>query len=108
MQWELFVLALHDRYCGRDVPIREISNDLEDETSLASLIPITIDNPFNQSGVLKPDFSRQLGQEFGRKVGTRYGLSNMRIERANNDAHNKVATWRFVRGDCGVCGNNLP
>ena len=108
LEWESFLLDLHDRYCGRGVRIRDLSDDLQSDLRLAALIPITIDNPFNQSGELKPtshvDSVRYLVVRSELDMVDQMCISRERIL----TSHNKVATWRFVRGDCGVCGDDLP
>ena len=104
-QWETFLSALHERFCGRTVIAREICQMIADDTSLADTVPDELEYRFDSDGGMKPQFAKKLGSAFRRKKGTRYGQPQIRVERAQDDTHANVARWRIVCGECGDCGD---
>jgi hypothetical protein len=44
-------------------------------------------------------FKTKLGKVLGRRKGTRYGTSGLRVERISQDTRSQVATWRVLRDE---------
>ena len=104
-QWETFLSALHERYCGRTVIAREICQMIANDTSLADTVPDELEYPFDNEGGMKPQSATKLGRAFRRREDARYGNSQLRVERAQDDKHAKVARWQIVCGECGDCAD---
>ena len=105
-QWENFLSVLHEGFCGRTVKTREIREKFENDPSLMDTVPDEFEDQFDRFGGMKPQFASKLGRAFKRREGTRYGHSQLRVERAQDDTHERVARWRIVCGDCGICGDH--
>ncbi len=105
-QWETFLMALHEIFQNTPVTIAEICKELASIPELMDLLPDTFEAPLDERGYIRPNFKKRLGKGFVQRQGTRYGESQVRIERCSNDSHSKVARWQFTCGVCGICGIN--
>lgn len=116
-QWGSFLVGLAEEVAGRAVSVSEICKAIESSAVLIELIPSHFDAPTKSAEggavVLTPKFKRDLGYQLRARKGTRYGDSQVRIERAQGaGGHEKVAKWRILfdtpqksAGDAGNAGN---
>ena len=104
-QWENFLSALHECFCSHTVKTREIREKIEKDPSLMDTVPDELEDQFDKNGDMLPQYASKLGRALRDRDGTRYGDSQLRVERAQDDKHAKVACWRIVCGECGDCGD---
>jgi len=107
-QWESFLIALHEIFQSTPVTTAEICKELGSIPELMDLLPDTFEFPFDERGYIRPNFKKRLGKAFVQRQGTRFGESQVRVERCSNDSHSKVARWQFTCGVCGICGVTKP
>ena len=103
LQWEAFLRTLHDVHGDALVTSRDIAESIKQHTTLQDLLPDEFGNPITYDGEIDSRFTRQLGSELRKKLGTRFGKSQVFIIR-EDDKHRKVALWKVVYGDAGTCG----
>jgi hypothetical protein len=103
VQWEAFLLALHEHFSDRWVRTQTICEALRKNRDLADLLPDKFDSPFDYYGEVTEKFRRKFGIELRKRVNTRFGSSQVYI-RQERDSHRKVAKWQIVCGDAGTCG----
>lgn len=104
-QWDVFLLALHERFCNREVSVKVIIDLVYQDSSLRETIPEELEIHIDHYGTPNSKFATRLGGAFRSRTAKHFGASEVRIERGKPDPHFKVARWRFIRGDCGVCGD---
>jgi hypothetical protein len=105
-QWETFLMALHEIFQQTPVTIAEVCKELASIPELMDLLPDTFEPPLDERGFIRPNFKKRLGKAFVQRQNTRFGDSQVRVERCSNDSHSKVARWQFACGVCGICGIN--
>jgi hypothetical protein len=103
-EWEVFFARLHTLFCGREVMATSVCQALEDDPSLINYLPTELCQGNDKTGNYLNVTAQKLGKALSAKCGTRFGETEVRVERAYIDSHDKIHRWRFVRGDCGVCG----
>lgn len=103
-QWEAFLLGLHEYFGKEIVTVSTIMEAVLKERYLIDLIPDSLEDLFDDAGRVRANFKKRLGKAFTQRQGTRFGDSQVYIEKCADDSHLKVARWRFHCGICGVCG----
>jgi hypothetical protein len=103
-QWEAFLLALHDYFGKEIVTVSTIMEAVLKGRYLIDLIPDSLEDLYDDTGRVRANFKKRLGKAFTQRQGTRFGDSQVFIEKCADDTHLKVARWRFRCGICGVCG----
>jgi hypothetical protein len=105
-QWETFLLALHEIFQKTPITTAEICKEIASLPELMDLLPDTFEPPLDERGFIRQNFKKRLGKAFVQRQRTRFGDSQIRVERCSNDSHSKVARWQFACGVCGICGVN--
>jgi hypothetical protein len=100
-EWETFWLQLHDRFGENDFTIKQIiplihHDDLVLPREVAKIYGQTTSHVGSKPN---PYFAAQLGSVLRSHRGTRYGASEVYLERDGEDRHAKTACYRIRRGD---------
>lgn len=100
-EWETLWLQLHDHFADNDFCIKQII-PLIDSGELA--LPREVAKIYGQTtshvgSKPNPYFAVQLGHVLRSRRGTRYGLSEVYLERVAEDRHAKTVRYRIRRGD---------
>ena len=103
LQWESFLLTLYELHADTWLTTADICESLKMYSGLSDLLPDEFKSPFDYDGQVLHEFKLQLGREFKKRVNTRFGSSQVYIERGD-EKHRGVAKWLVVCGDAGVCG----
>jgi len=93
-QWEAFLLAMAKRFT-EPVTVAAICEAMDGDLSLMDSLPDMLDAILDDKDQARKTFKRKLGHAFSLRNGTRYGDSQVRVERAGAD-RTKAVTWKFV------------
>jgi hypothetical protein len=99
-EWEMFWLQIHDRFGEREFTVKQIiplihGGDLALPREVAKIYGQTTSHVGTKPN---PYFAVQLGNVLRSHRGTRYGPSEIYLERGGEDRHAKVACYRIRRG----------
>lgn len=105
--WETFLEAVEEVFHGGAFIIAELWERLNEKTyeemvrqtvlteraeELRNALPVDLTRWMDREGA----FKQRLGIAFNQRRGRRFGKRQVRVERAADDSHNKVARWRVV------------
>jgi hypothetical protein len=96
-EWETFLGALAERQNDQTFTVADLARELDDDAcALRDALPNDLADALDK----KPSiFKTKLGKALGRRKGTRYGTSELRVERISQDTRSQVATWRVLRDE---------
>jgi hypothetical protein len=103
VQWEAFLLALHDLFHGQPFRVSDVVDRLptrdsqlfsDDTKCLRQALPDFLADAADRTGGF---FQRRLGRCFAERTGRRFGESQVFLERADEDRKTKVQRWCVVR-----------
>lgn len=100
-QWETFLNALLDKF-GADKPftVAQICGHITSNVfsdGIADLVPTSLGEAVDDHGNIRSGFKHRLGKALSRRVGTRYGDSQIRIDRGNEPGSG-VVRWVIRAG----------
>jgi hypothetical protein len=105
--WETFLEAMEDAFQGSPFTIAELWERLNEKTyeelvrrsvltdraeELRATVPADLTRSMDREG----QFKQRAGIAFNQRRGRRFGKRQVRIERAPDQSHAKVARWRIV------------
>lgn len=101
-QWESFLSALRDKYGdGQPFTVAQVctamSGGVFNTSEIIDLVPSTLGDPLDDHGNVRSGFKNRLGKALGKRVGTRYGDKQIRVERAN-ETGSSLARWMVRAG----------
>lgn len=103
LQWEAFLLALHDVFDGKPFRVSDVVDRLtirdsqllsDDNKCLRQALPDFLADAADRTGGF---FQRRLGRCFAERLGRRFGDSQVFLERGDEDRKSKVQRWRVLR-----------
>jgi hypothetical protein len=99
-EWETFWLQIHDQFGERDFSVKHIiplihRGDVALPREVARIYGQTTSHVDSKPN---PYFAVQLGNVLRRQRGTRYGTSEVYLERSAEDRHAKIVLYRIRRG----------
>jgi hypothetical protein len=103
--WEIFLRALTKAACGEIESTRvptftaaaiadRVRGEYPKDPDLKDALPSAL-----AADASKDTFTKRLGKAFRKQQGRRFGDEMLRLERAGEDPHTKVARWQILRGD---------
>ena len=94
-QWETFLLAWLDHLGGDAYTTAQVADHLRDPLAgdLKAALPGHLGDALADS---TKSFTRRLGRSLAAVQDRRFNEDGLRVERATNDGHKNVATWRVV------------
>ena len=100
-EWEDFLVQLHDRFGDSEFNIKQVialidGGDLSLPREVARIYGQTTNNISSKPN---PYFGVRLGNVLRSHRGTRYGQSDVHLERGAEDRHSKTVRYRIQRGD---------
>lgn len=89
-EWETFLAAWLDVYSNSPVTPKELVRDIEAESSIAEAVPATVSDAVHGKG----NVYSKLGHQFKSRLGKRYGLRGLRLEKGPEKRNGN--TWLVV------------
>lgn len=104
-QWEALLNTLNEMFYGDPFTVAQVWERIHEKEYINETNRTTSTERSGELRAVLPDFVAQvvdregffkqrLGFAFRERVGRRYGTTQVRIERVDNDRHGKVARWK--------------
>ena len=105
-EWEAFLTTVRKVLGAAPFTTATLAANIDRIEGLRDVLPSVLALPPSHSSA---GFKMHLGRALAEQDGHRYNATGLRIERAGDDGHNKVARWRVIAddADAGVAGSDL-
>jgi hypothetical protein len=96
--WESFLLVLYAYSDGKPMSISKLAEKIKTHPEIQGQIPQSFPDLFDDTGNISQKFRSVLGKSFSKHLGTRFGSSQVYVEKSGMDNVTKAAIWQIKKG----------